>query len=88
MLTTRMLAFAILSLLIACAQPILAQEVLGPNQRKTIKGPPAAKNMNKKGMVGLNPQPEPPSRKKGKGIKPSELRGLNPQPEPPSATAK
>ena len=34
--------------------------------------------------VGLNPQPEPPSRtRKKQRLKPGEMRGLNPQPEPP-----
>ena len=37
--------------------------------------------------VGLNPQPEPPSKTKMKRkLRPNEMRGLNPQPEPPSKT--
>lgn len=37
-------------------------------------------------MVGLNPQPEPPSKNKMKRkLRPNEIRGLNPQPEPPSS---
>ena len=42
------------------------------------------KALNEREAVGLNPQPELPSRKKKKQrLKPAEMRGLNPQPEPP-----
>lgn len=34
-------------------------------------------------LVGLNPQPEPPSARK-RGLPAGSLVGLNPQPEPPS----
>jgi hypothetical protein len=44
--------------------------------------PPAQGNLIVRpgGMVGLNPQPEPPSAV----VKPGSEVGLNPQPEPPS----
>ena len=41
------------------------------------------KTLNQRNAVGLNPQPEPPSAKGVKKVKPVEMRGLNPQPEPP-----
>ena len=46
--------------------------------------PGKAKALTQREAVGLNPQPEPPSRnKKKQKLKPAEMRGLNPQPEPP-----
>lgn len=42
-----------------------------------------SKPLTQREAVGLNPQPEPPSRKRLR-LKPGEMRGLNPQPEPPS----
>lgn len=43
-----------------------------------------SKTVAPRDAVGLNPQPEPPSRKKMKQrLRPGEMRGLNPQPEPP-----
>lgn len=43
-----------------------------------------SKTLNQRNAVGLNPQPEPPSKSKIKQkLKPAEMRGLNPQPEPP-----
>ncbi|MBX9591905.1 MAG: hypothetical protein K2X43_21645 [Hyphomonadaceae bacterium] len=43
-----------------------------------------AKPVAPREAVGLNPQPEPPSRtRKRHRLKPGEMRGLNPQPEPP-----
>src|SRR5262245_47615043 len=50
---------------------------------QTSVNPSASKSINQRNTVGLNPQPEPPSRAKIKKVKPVEMRGLNPQPEPP-----
>jgi hypothetical protein len=84
----RIVTFAILSGVVVLAQPMSAEEVAKQDQ-KMLKAPSASKPLNKKGLVGLNPQPEPPSQaKKGKLVKPGEMRGLNPQPEPPSVPRK
>ena len=54
-----------------------------------IDQPGKAKPLDKREAVGLNPQPEPPSRKKKRQrLKPAEMRGLNPQPEPPRPAAR
>ncbi len=85
----RLLAFALISIAIALAQPLPAQDTAKQGPKKALKTPSAKKTQNKKGMVGLNPQPEPPSQaRKGKVIRPGEMRGLNPQPEPPSTPVK
>jgi hypothetical protein len=85
----RIVTFASVWVLLALAQPLSAQDTAKQDPKKTLKMPSVKKTPDKKGMVGLNPQPEPPSQaRKGKLIKPGEMRGLNPQPEPPSAPAK
>ena len=69
------------SAILVFATALVANATVGGAQ---IDQPGKAKAPNQREAVGLNPQPEPPSRnKKKQKLKPAEMRGLNPQPEPP-----